>query len=399
MQLILKPIGHPELGEIIVNDTLFAVGRHEKPFDGYDPRLVTRLSRRHARIFEQNGVIYLADLGSLNGTTVDGQAVGTAPVILRAGAEICFAGLCYQVEILGAAASQALQHSDRTLVALVLKPQDPGSGLEPIVVSEFPFLINKRDEVFARYGERWPDELQYLSRRHAHIFVRENSPYIEDLGSTNGTYVRGVRIEEHARPLTNGDVVAFGGTCFVYDVELVHRDATVAKQPLDPTHVGISDSTRTTFVTSASSFLEIFCTDDGSDGDGAPDAKLSAGGEKLADKGRGSVPSGRGWFARASRLRSSLGEVRQALADDTPARPRLRMYFGLTLLAAAAIAAAVYVTNATPWRIEAMAAAGRYQEAAEEANAFLELTPRTVTCRTRPPMPCSRRSRRIGPSW
>ena len=53
MQLILKPISQPELGEIIVNDTLFAVGRHEEPFAGYDSRLVSRLSRRHARIFEQ----------------------------------------------------------------------------------------------------------------------------------------------------------------------------------------------------------------------------------------------------------------------------------------------------------------------------------------------------------
>jgi pSer/pThr/pTyr-binding forkhead associated (FHA) protein len=70
MQLILKPISEPELGEIIVNDSLFAIGRHEEPFAGYDSRFVTRLSRRHARIFEQDGMVYLADLGSLNGTRV-----------------------------------------------------------------------------------------------------------------------------------------------------------------------------------------------------------------------------------------------------------------------------------------------------------------------------------------
>ena len=34
MQLILKPLTQPELGEIIVNDTLFAIGRHEEPFVG-----------------------------------------------------------------------------------------------------------------------------------------------------------------------------------------------------------------------------------------------------------------------------------------------------------------------------------------------------------------------------
>ena len=30
---------------------------------------------------------------------------------------------------------------------------------------------------------------------------------VEDLGSTNGTFVNGERLEEHARPLHNGDVV------------------------------------------------------------------------------------------------------------------------------------------------------------------------------------------------
>ena len=48
--------------------------------------------------------------------------------------------------------------------------------------------------------------------------------YIEDLGSTNGTYVSGTRLEEHAHPLGTGDVIALGGECFVYRVELVFED-------------------------------------------------------------------------------------------------------------------------------------------------------------------------------
>ena len=156
MQLILKPISQPGLDEIIVNDTLFAIGRHEEPFVGYDPRLVTRLSRRHARIFEQDGVVYLADLGSLNGTTVNGRAVDKIPVKLQPGAEVCFAGLCYQIEILGAAAKQVSQRSGAVPVMLVLKPEHPECALEPVVVSQFPFLVNKKSEVFARYASGCP---------------------------------------------------------------------------------------------------------------------------------------------------------------------------------------------------------------------------------------------------
>jgi len=376
MQLILKPISQPGLVEIIVNDTLFAIGRHEEPFVGYDPRLVTRLSRRHARIFEQDSVVYLADLGSLNGTTVNGQAVGKIPVKLQPGDEVCFAGLCYQIEILGAAAKRVSQRSGTAPVMLVLKPKTPESPLEPIVVSQFPFLVNKNSEVFARYSEQLPDQIKYLSRRHAHIFLRNDALYIEDLGSTNGTYVSGTRLEEHAHPLGTGDVIALGGECFVYRVELVFEDTEAPSQGLDPTHVatqvtGIEDVTRTTFVTSANSFLDIFCIDDaGADGDPAA-APLPAKG-KEADADAAAIGPTRVWLAPLQRLRSSLGEVRSALAEDAPNRPRRLWPVGVLLVAAAGIATTVYMSTAAERNISTLIEAGEYQQAAVAANAYLE---------------------------
>jgi pSer/pThr/pTyr-binding forkhead associated (FHA) protein len=376
MQLILKPISQPELGEIIVNDNLFAIGRHEEPFVGYDARLVARLSRRHARIFEQDGVVYLADLGSLNGTTVNGQAVEKIPVKLQPGSEACFAGLCYQIEILGASAKRVSQGGRAAPVTLVLKPENAESPLEPIVVSQFPFLVNKKSEVFARYGERLPDQLRYLSRRHAHIFLRNENLYIEDLGSTNGTYVSGARLDEHAHPLSNGDVIALGGECFVYRVELVFEDTKAPQQGLDPTHVatqiqGIEDVTRTTFVTSANSFLDIFCIDDAGADDDANAAPSPATGE---GPGADAVATGsvRGWLAPLGRLRSSLREVRRALADDAPARPRRLWPAGVLVVAVAGIATIVYLTTAAQRNISTLIEAGEYQQAAMAANAYLE---------------------------
>jgi pSer/pThr/pTyr-binding forkhead associated (FHA) protein len=376
MQLILKPISQPGLVEIIVNDTLFAIGRHEKPFVGYDPRLVTRLSRRHARIFEQDGVVYLADLGSLNGTTVNGQAVGKIPVKLQPGAEVCFAGLCYQIEILGAAAKRVSQRSGAAPVMLVLKPVTPESPLEPIVVSQFPFLVNKNSEVFARYSEQLPDQIKYLSRRHAHIFLRNDTLYIEDLGSTNGTYVSGTRLEEHAHPLGTGDIIALGGECFVYRVELVFENAEAPRQALDPTHVatqvpGVEDITRTTFVTSANSFLDIFCIDDA----GADDVQNAApslqnGVEPDADA-MAAGPA-RGWLAPLAQLRSSVHEVRRALADEAPARPR-RLWPGVVLaVAVAGIAITFYMMTATQRNISTLIDEGKYRQAAEAANQYLK---------------------------
>jgi hypothetical protein len=51
----------------------------------------------------------------------------------------------------------------------------------------------------------------FVSQVHARLFRRGRETYVEDLGSTNGTMVNGVRIEEVTR-LHRGDQVQFGNT-------------------------------------------------------------------------------------------------------------------------------------------------------------------------------------------
>ena len=47
-----------------------------------------------------------------------------------------------------------------------------------------------------------------VSGEHAVISLAGNEPFIEDLGSTNGTMVNGQPIKKH--PLRNGDTVEIG---------------------------------------------------------------------------------------------------------------------------------------------------------------------------------------------
>lgn len=68
-------------------------------------------------------------------------------------------------------------------------------------------------------------EDEEISRRHAAIRPGDGGIEIEDLGSTNGTYVNGVRIEATTR-LAGGDTVKLGRS--VIQVESVRADATVA---------------------------------------------------------------------------------------------------------------------------------------------------------------------------
>jgi hypothetical protein len=53
----------------------------------------------------------------------------------------------------------------------------------------------------------------FTSNIHARLFRRDGSLWLEDLGSTNGTWVNGERLDAATR-LTRGDVLQVGATVF-----------------------------------------------------------------------------------------------------------------------------------------------------------------------------------------
>jgi pSer/pThr/pTyr-binding forkhead associated (FHA) protein len=239
--VVLKPLSRPELGEIHIDDALFAIGRTEPPFASYGNGVVNMLSRRHACIFRKEDGVYLADLESRNGTSVNHVGVGRAPCQLRDGDEICFADtLSYRVQI----TSHIRPEGSLTLT---LTPEPTDSGLDPIVLTKLPFLVSKTEATFSRYRSKSEHgrQLGYLSRRQAYIYQKGEQAYIEDLGSGNGTFIDGVRLE-HAVPLQDGALVAFGGKHFAYRVSIArepgveqahtdaHKPVLTLVRPLEP---------------------------------------------------------------------------------------------------------------------------------------------------------------------
>ena len=57
---------------------------------------------------------------------------------------------------------------------------------------------------------------EFASARHARFEPRQDGVWVQDLGSTNGTYLNGARLE-HPRRLTQGDIVRVGETDLRYE--------------------------------------------------------------------------------------------------------------------------------------------------------------------------------------
>ncbi len=398
--IVLKPISHPELGDIRIDENLFAVGRTEPPFESYSSDVVTDLSRRHARIFCEYGAVYIADLGSKNGTTVNGVNVQQKITELHDGDEVRFGrALSYRVKF-GTGVKTPPPRAAK-LLSLTLNPESSDVGLQPIIVTKFPFLISKADETFSRYKDAYPHQVNYISRRHAHIFLKSGAPFVEDLGSTNGTFVAGKRLDEHATPLHEGEVLAFGGHHFVYKVSLQKEepqfDLTMTKlsplpqagdgggmrgkviTPSGSGGVPTPDSSpacsrgenagdKTTFVAAADSFLDIFCVDQALQQDEVINDEVlrqSADVEKKNGK-----PRARSKFA------IFVSELTEAFAGNERINKARALRWGISLAALVGIFSTVlYLTGSSERDVKDLLDRGEYAQAAAIARQNLERNP------------------------
>ena len=77
---------------------------------------------------------------------------------------------------------------------------------ETHTIDSGPLLVGREGENDIALGH---DE--FSSSRHARVEPRRDGVWVEDMGSTNGTYVNGVRLTK-PRKLSSGDVIRVGET-------------------------------------------------------------------------------------------------------------------------------------------------------------------------------------------
>lgn len=408
MRLTLNLQNGANVPPLRLSGGVLPVGRNLDPFFSFEKKLVSQLSRRHARIFLQDGKFYVSDLGSRNGTFVNNNKIGENAVELHAGDSVNFGGeLKFVAEI--------DDHEDATelltaSLSLILEPVRPDSGLDTLIVRQFPLLIGKNNEPLAQYEQPFPAELKYLSRRHALIYQNGGRVYLEDLGSTNGTYLSSERLDDVPKVLSDGSVVAFGGDFFEYRVKLSSSqmspedtlsqtvtdvDRTMVSSSADahqageeslsgmtsPPPAGVDASApsensdavasddnqvqqspatpeadldppsicKTIFVSSPSSFLEIFCEDneDDAEDDGSSRSSKSAASDAAGGKG-------------------------QAARDETSSRGRNRWIGVAAVLLVAAIGAAIwFMPSSKEQQLKTLIKEGQYEQAATLGNQWM----------------------------
>jgi pSer/pThr/pTyr-binding forkhead associated (FHA) protein len=192
---------------IPLGDGPFVIGRGESEQGrlGDDPEL----SRRHARIEVRDGQLIIEDLGSTNGTRVNGRLVERSTP-LNPGDSI---------EVGTTKLEVVAPEPDVTVPRRVEKPPQVGDRVNALLeVMSGPAAgtrVPVADEAFAiGRAEEGPGKLgddAALSRRHAKIYLVDDRLVVEDVDSTHGTYVNGRRIV-YPTVIQPGDRIDVGDT-------------------------------------------------------------------------------------------------------------------------------------------------------------------------------------------
>ena len=88
----------------------------------------------------------------------------------------------------------------------------------PVLDSSDEWELNSAPVTIGRSGQNDVklDGDEFASAKHARIEPRRDGVWLEDIGSTNGTYLNGIRVTR-PRKLTPGDVVRVGETELRYE--------------------------------------------------------------------------------------------------------------------------------------------------------------------------------------
>lgn len=249
---------------------------------------VSYLSKKHACFSLQGQRLHLADVGSLNGTEVNGRSIGQQGVLLSHGDNISFAKkLSFSLED-----SNAPQADGSTLT---LQPKKSRSGLTALALTEFPSVIGPWATFFTTASGKAKKEVAQLQGNLARITHEEGSYFIEDLGGQSGTEVDGRVLRSERQQLVNGSVVSFSPVLsftVVTEEGAVDADKTMVMTPPAGAQAAASPSAtmddladKTVYMESATQFINIVTATKGEEEQGSEPHEETLPAPPLAQRG------------------------------------------------------------------------------------------------------------------
>ena len=207
------------------------------------------VSGYHAEIHCAADGVYLVDLGSTNGTSVNGMRINERRK-LAAWDRVAFGSV--QAELIDTAGRRPTQVVDYMGQA----GASASGGSWRLVGQRGTFETSGRHVIGRDAGCDFTVSSNSISRRHARLELREGRLMVTDLGSANGTFVNGQRVRE--RVLRIGDEVRFDVESFRVQGPVDPGRTSVRPPGGDATRVrGGIDAAGTTVVSNGSSRLEV----------------------------------------------------------------------------------------------------------------------------------------------
>ena len=198
----LRVVEGPNEGLVVPLSGELILGRADSADRAFED---TEISRHHLRVAVEDGEAVAEDLGSTNGTFVNGERL-TGRRTLQAGDRIKLGKTVLEYV--------APPRLAATEVRQVLTPEAGRIRSPELRVVEGPETgraVPLTDSVVIGRGAESDLQLSdtEVSRRHVSVGRQNGGAVVEDLGSTNGTYVNGERIVG-SRPLRAGDRLEVG---------------------------------------------------------------------------------------------------------------------------------------------------------------------------------------------
>jgi putative serine protease PepD len=170
------------------------------------------VSSRHAELRVAGGEVTLRDLGSRNGTHVSGAPI-TRPT--RVGVGDRFRVGRTTVAVIRASGAGSTDQVFHTMVESRPRASAPRLRVESsddtsAVGREVPIAVGGVIVGRGQGDVRLPGDT-HVSTRHARVWLSGGSVWVEDIGSTNGTYVGGASVHG-PRPLADGESLTVGHT-------------------------------------------------------------------------------------------------------------------------------------------------------------------------------------------